>query len=449
MSKNLNLLLISVDTLRTDHMGVYGYKKNTTPNIDRWAKNAFVVTNAYTVMPITFHSFYTLFTGKDEVLKNGIIANRYITTDKISDAILTVPKILKENNFRTGAFITNPVIGEASLNFFSDGFQDFEYINTSGIYSNEKIPDINVYSYDFENAKEVTKRGVEWIEVNKENRFFLWLHYTTPHTPYNPPKEYLCKITKDCNSKVYNDLLTKYFTEPERVLKSCSYEGNSPEIINAYRDLYDGEILSVDEQIGLVLKEIEGLSLSKKTVVVLYGDHGEGFDHNTFGHGNALYHSAIRIPLIIKIPSTAPRTITNLLDNSDILPTILDILKIQYDEKHISGRSFMPILSGKKASSSKQNIYSIATTEEVNKRSIFDGTYKYIQSLTNYCLNESRREELYNLKTDPEETDNLASEDVEIKNKLKNLLDNSDVISKTEVDPETKLIIDKLKSLGY
>jgi len=442
----MNIILISVDTLRADHMGVYGYEKDTTPNIDKWAKDAFIFTNAYTIMPITFHSFYTLFTGRDDVLKIENIANRYANLDKKSNEITTLPEILTENDFKTGAFITNPVIGDANLIFFKDGFQDFNYINTSAIKN--KLPDIKVFNNDPKNAKEVTNKGGKWLKENKNKRFFLWLHYTTPHMPYNPSKVYLCKIDKNCDAEIYQKLLSDLSTTENGVLKSCTADEVSPEIINASKNLYDAEILSVNEQIGKILEEVERLRLSENTVIVFYADHGEGFEKNIFSHGDSLYNSGVRIPLIIKVPEKKSKTITHVLDNSDVLPSLLDLLQIKYDKSQITGKTFAPVFDDKKISSDKKYIYSIATTEKLNKRSIFDGTYKYIESVSDECLNNGEKEELYNLKIDPHETENIANTNEQIKKKLKNALFTSGIILENTTEPKEE-IIDKLKSLGY
>lgn len=444
--KQMNVILISVDTLRADHMGVYGYAKDTTPSIDRWAKDAFVFTNAYTVMPITFQSFYTLFTGKDDVLKNEIIANRYTNMDRKSTEIHTLAEILQENDFKTGAFITNPVVGDANLAFFKEGFQNFEYINTSGI--KDKLPNIKVYNNDFENAKEVTIKGEEWLEKNQNNRFFLWLHYTTPHMPYNPPTEYLCKMDKNCNAEIYNQLLTDVSTTENGILKNCVDEKPSQEIIDASKTLYDAEILSVDDQIGQVFKKVDDLNLSKDTVIVFYADHGEGFENGIFGHGESLYVSGVKIPLIMKVPGKNPQESNHLIDNTDILPSLLDILKISYNKDEVTGKTFSNIFEGKTNMPEKKYVYSIATTEKLNKRSIFDGRYKYIQSLSDHCLNSNETEELYDLRTDPEENKNIVSEKREIKDKLKNVINNSGIISESSTVQKNE-IIDTLRSLGY
>lgn len=461
-SQDLNLILISVDTLRADHMGIYGYSRNTTPNIDDWAKTATVFTNAYTIMPLTAQSFYTLFTGRDDVFKNGSFSNSHpVTLDSEGKNALTLAKILKENNYSTTAIISNPVLGNV-FKFFRSGFDQFDFIDISGGFAKVKNPNpgmelIDLYSQsfssDYENSQIITTKATGWLKANYKDKkkFFLWLHYSTPHSPYNPQIKYVCKIENQfCDTLKYQDILLGECFDQEREV--------STQTIDFAKLLYNAEILSVDEQIGKILQELRNLNIDRKTIVIFYGDHGEGFDHDIFYHGNALYNSSIHIPLIIRSPFYKKALIVpKLIDNTDISPTVLDLLGIPYYKNQFSGLSFISAFDTSKQKEAKhlekKYIYSLSSADTTNKFTILDGAYKYIYSNVDECLYKGYREELYNLKTDPEEKNNLIGKEDSVASRLKkSLFEEIKRRSKTsdlESTNRNKDIINKLKSLGY
>jgi len=147
---NLNLILISVDTLSAEHIGVYGYDKNTTPNIDEFAKEAVVFNNAFTLFPITPHSFYTLMTGSNIFLKNSGSVNENLIKKEYELPFLS--DILRSHGFTTAAFVTNPILGEI-FPIFQKGFNKFEF---SDIQSpKEQIIYEKSYKNDYYNSKEI------------------------------------------------------------------------------------------------------------------------------------------------------------------------------------------------------------------------------------------------------------------------------------------------------
>ena len=438
-----NLILISVDTLRADHMGIYGYPKNTTPNIDNWAKEAKVFTNAYTIFPSTPQSFYTLFFGRNDILINEMLA---LTSDKSS--VPSLPKFFKLSGFKTAAFITNATLGQF-LPLWQKGFDHFKpYFRTDG------DPDRESYSMNLANSFKLTDESIDWINKNKNGKFFLWLHYSTPHTPYFSSMKYICQIDSDCSNEKYKQLLS---SQVEYNL--CPSEKTDKETVEKAKNLYDAAILSVDEQIGRLITELKKQNLYNKSVIVFYGDHGESFEHNAYEHAELLYQSTLHIPFIINIPATTNKNVATLIDNTDILPTILDIFKIQYDKKIFAGNSFISTINELSDTSrifKKSYVYSLTSNIKSNKLSIFDGEYRYIYSNNDSCLYKGYKEELYNIKKDPEESINLVNLDKDKTkmyknnlfkfltesgfNKNDNATNNSDDVNKT---------IKNLKKLGY
>ena len=452
--RQMNLIIISVDTLRTDHMGVYGYIKNTTPNIDDWAKKAYVFTNVYTTDPFTYPSVATFMTGQYP-LTTRIITNG--TSLPLSDNTQTLANIMKKNGYQTAGFISNRFIS-SKLSNLNQGFDQFSEYDAFDDWK-KKREDYN----NFINS------SLEWIDRNQSGKLFLWVHLMDPHYPYYPSSEFLCKYDRDYCSELQGKSIDEIRDKAKKIFRSekqevgCTKEKVSYDQINPFLALYDGEIASADLLVKSILNKLQQTGLDKKSLVVIYGDHGEGFDHNYyFHHGAVLYNSSVRIPLIIKYPNFTSQKIRidQLIDNSDIFPTILELLGISNYSHNIDGRSFSDIFSTQPFSKIipiKKREYIYSVNNELSKFSIYDGQYKFIYSLNQACLYKNQKEELYDLKNDPDELINIAEEKITIAEKMKTQLLN--YLSKYNL-PQYKLqnikpeknnneILDQLKSLGY
>lgn len=436
--KDCNVILISVDTLRPDHMGVYGYEKNTTPNIDKWAKDAIVFTRAYTIFPETYQSFFTLFTGSNKIQTSSYpIPN---------DTDVTLPTILNKKGFKTAAFVTNPVIGEF-FPLFKRGFDTFGYSNKSP----DRKSALTSFKYDAENAKEVTQYAQKWLQSNKGSKFFLWVHYSTPHMPYNPSRKYLCNFDSNCNNIVYEKLLLEN-SPYSTVLKNCTDAGVPQDIINKSVNLYDSEIYSVDGQIGNLLNTIKNENLDKRSLVVFYTDHGEGFDHNIFGHSLSVYESSIRLAFIIKYPNIEANKVTRKIDNTRMSTLIMNLLDVNKQNSPLSDNLLTKNnITDDNVVKNDDYIFSRSPEDVTNKFSIFTGKYKYIFSSSNKCLNDNKNEELYDLTVDPNENTNILNKNKATANKLRKILFDRYKIGDSNEDNHLKSqeVINKLRSLGY
>src|SRR3989344_5556168 len=182
-----NIILISVDTLRPDHMGVYGYNKNTTPNIDAWAKNATVFTNMRTQIPITYPSFSILLTGKS-VFESGIINNEVDSNSyrpssgwiPIDSKTKTLAQALKENGYTTGAFMNTASL-YAPPTELGRGFDVY--------WNNFEIPTSGPNQKQQYKSYTSTVQGLNWLDKNKYKKFFIWIHLMEPHWPYFPQND--------------------------------------------------------------------------------------------------------------------------------------------------------------------------------------------------------------------------------------------------------------------
>lgn len=410
---NLNLIIISVDTLRPDHMGVYGYKKNTTPNIDKFAKKSTVFTNVSTVVPMTYPSFTALMTGQD-MLKTRVIANQGYD---ISENTKTLATRLKEKGYITSAFVSGAV------NSLSQGFDTFDSQIFKYYYSLDGVDRYGQESRD--DYEKFLKKASDWIVQNKNKRFFTWIHLIDPHTPYFPSDEFSCKFnTKYCSQIQGKTVQELDFSRAQ--YQQCQNNTVPKDRIELMNTLYDGSIATADVLVGKILKETEKSGINKNTIIVFYGDHGEGFDHNYyFNHQEVLYNSATHIPLIIYNPQSEKGAVSNtLLQNMDIMPTLLELLGISH-ENLFSGKSFVPALTNNLITemfSAKTRKYSISSDSSWKKFSISDGRYKYIFSLPGSCIYPGQPEELYDQQKDWNELNNIINEKMDVAKRLKSEL---------------------------
>ena len=298
-----NVILISIDALRADHLGVYGYSKNITPNIDKIAKEGLIFANAYSQAPLTRPSISSLMTSKYPH-EHGVFTNRYV----LNESETTLAEILKSKKYTTAAFVGWSILHKKSFG------QGFDYYN-------------NLTENEIENASEINKEVVSWLEKNHNNKFFIWIHYMEPHDPYG------CSKTDGSNKQIALTNLLK----PDLSKKD----------IDSYVTFYDDGIKCLDDEIGNFAEKLKELDLNKNTVIIITADHGEGFyEHLRYiGHGVDLYNELIKIPLIIKLPQKLNKTVQENVESIDILPTILDVLGLEYKNEY-SGSSLIPLIFG-------------------------------------------------------------------------------------------------------
>lgn len=449
--KDYNVIIISIDALRTDHMSAYGYTRETTPNIDAFLKKSTVFNGAVTVYPKTSSSMTSMLTGlypyNHEVRKNA--------KDKLKKTIRTLPEILKGYGYSTAAFISNVVL-KSKLSGLNQGF------NTYDENLNEKEINRNLNERSAEN---LVIPAIKWIKQNRNKKFFLWIHFIDPHGPYNPPKEYSKKFRSEVKNEIDIELISDY-----------QRRGNLHDA-NRYIDLYDGEIAFMDENVGKLLSSISANVTKRKNLIIFTADHGESLgEHNDyFEHGRRVYDTCLRIPLAINLEGEIP---ANRIDKSDevaiidIMPTILNILGIDLKD-NLDGISLSPVIYGTNPLNRKYvfpevlNQYKPKTVPKDVEffKAIRSNEWKFILALDKNGSILS--DELYNIKNDAAEERNLASKEVKIADKMKaELLKNLDLqkknffgkligwIEKKESKEKSEPEIDKkdleaLKSLGY
>ena len=399
-----NLVLITIDTLRPDHLECYGYKLVRTPRINSLAADGILAERAYTPIPLTLPSHASILTGTYPMF-HGV---RDFTGFTLSKDRATLAAMLKSAGYRTGAVVGSAVL-EARWGL-NQGFDSY-YDNFSFTLDRDWQPIAE------RRGDVVVREGLNWLEKHKTNPFFLWLHLFDPHDPYEPPQPYD----------------RQYRERP-----------------------YDGEIAYTDENVGKVIDYLKSNKLYDNCMIVLLGDHGEGLgEHGEKHHGFFIYDSTLRIPLIFKLPGPGPhesRRLSQPVLTIDVLPTILQVLGVadRVRTAEIQGKGIYAALMGRpmpgEATSYAELFLPYYHFDWSPLLSIRRGRYKFI---------DAPRAELYDTEADPGETQNLYARKGALAGQLKDLLRQTSsrysprggaAGMPKEIDPVT---LEKLQSLGY
>src|SRR5258708_22147115 len=274
-----NVVVITIDTLRADHLGCYGNKQIRTPNIDALASDGARFERAYTPVPVTLPAHTVIFTGTYPML-SGM---HDFSGNKLSPSQPTLASVLKQHGYTTGAVVGSAVLDSRfglnqGFDFYYDHF-DFNRLQESNLEEMERPGNL------------VANVALDWLAKNRTNKFFLWMHLYDPHYPYRPPAPY---------SEQYKD-------RP-----------------------YDGEIAFADAQVGRLIAFLKANGLYRNTVIVLAGDHGEGLgEHGEKNHGFFIYNATLHVPMIVRLPgSGSPKVVSEVVSLSDLTPTALKALKV-------------------------------------------------------------------------------------------------------------------------
>jgi len=432
VTERTNILLITIDALRADHLGCYGNKSISTPTIDLLAKNSIIFTNAICQFPKTTPSHASILTGRYP-LSHGVLDNCWILDNKE----ITLPEILKKYKYTTAAFVSSHSVTSDKTNL-NQGFD---------IY-NDELPDKIITRDVNERIAENTISAVsKWLLDNYEKKFFIWIHIIDPHGPYIP-------LLKNRMA------LPKYSFNKKIELGRSNYGKKIiPEyqIINKIKDMdyyissYDGEIMYVDHWLGKLFSMMKEKRCFENTMIIFTADHGESMgEHDLyFQHGSALYQEQLRIPLIIKYPDSKHILIDNLVQSIDIMPTILDYLKIDIP-KQVQGKSLLSLANLKSRNNFSNIGFAYLKGESGGEYCIIENGWKLI-------IDSSFKEkELYNLNTDKKERSNLLNDMKfqDIRKGLKQKLIKQVELSKSMATPTKVQKIDeesirKLRALGY
>jgi arylsulfatase A-like enzyme/tetratricopeptide (TPR) repeat protein len=346
-----NVLLISIDTLRADHVSAYGFPRPTTPNIDAVAREGVLFKNVHTPVPMTLPAHVSMLTGTlppTHGLRDNLLS-------RLPEGSLTLAEMLKARGFTTGAVVSTFVLDRRFGT--SQGFDSYD----DRFQAVHKIGDLSERKGD-----EAARVATEWLDAHKDRSFFLFLHFYDPHDPYEPPEPFA----------------TKWKDHP-----------------------YEGEVAFADHGVGEVVEKLKQLGLYDSTLVVITGDHGEMLgEHGELNHGFFIYEGALRVPLVVRVPKSegAGRQIDHPASLIDIVPTVLSQVGAEVP-KEVQGVDLSPWIAGQGAGGAARPLYAetVTPTRYYGANSLIgviaDG-WKYI---------ETSRPELYDLRSDPAEAVNL------------------------------------------
>ena len=430
-----NVLLILPDTLRADHLSCYGYHRQTSPNIDRFAEECVMFEKALSSSPWTKTSVGSILTS---LYPHEHGAFKW--ADNLSNTNLTLSEIFRNKNYRTFSAQANPTI--TSRYGFHQGFQVYK----------EMIKDL---------AENLTDEFVNWLNRKKKRPFFAYLHFMDTHYPYHVPEDYMRTFASEGQSNLNLD---KLISQDIRLLTEMGMpQSDKDYIVN----LYDDSITYFDIHFGRILEALKTNHVLENTIIILLSDHGEEFwRHGSYGHGHTLYNELLHVPLMIRCPSILPaKKVSYPVQLIDLYPTILSLTRIDFDHE-IRGKDWVPaILNDREA---KRVIYFEGLLRGGEKRGVYKDGWKLIQNtterynstffellgkLTKIIYPELEREyELYDILEDFSERHDLFNSRIEIFKETKRLLQvfkRDNILLQEHKQRQLREKLKDFKSLGY
>jgi arylsulfatase len=311
--KRPNVVVITLDTMRADHMGCYGYFRKTSPNLDELAASSVLFERCLVPMSTTLPSHTSMFTGVWPA-EHGVLANvkKQFIYER-DPSLVTLAEVFEAAGYRTAAFVSAyPLRAEAGL---ATGFE----VYNQPTRSKER------------DAAQSTRQAMLWLKDVGQQPFFLWVHYFDPHGPYLPPSPYneAFKTTDELRQWLGDRAvaLTVFRSKVKR-----TEQGHKVNLLRSVNQ-YDGEIAFMDHHIGVLLDHLKEANLWNRTVVAVMGDHGEGLNqHREPGHGFS-WDEQVRVPFLLRAPGLDPRKEGRLVSATDLGPTLFGLANLIGSEK--------------------------------------------------------------------------------------------------------------------
>jgi len=464
MQKKPNIIFIVMDALRPKNLGCYGYSRNTSPNIDSLAKEGALFLNCFSSNNSTEKSVLAILSSRHVLLegdKNLLLTNKELNNLFNSGGVF-LQEILKNKGYKTYClknlygwqergfdYFYKMIENQDNKNHFFKGLIKHLKIRelarkiTHNLPS-KKIADKIKAKFGRNDGKKTTEDAIKIIKESKKKKenFFMWIDYADTHIPYNP-KEFTKKFIAE---KKDTNFFNKALKENHNPLVVGFWKGafHKKDSFNDIIARYDSAIFYNDFLIGRILGTLKENNLLKDTIIFFFSDHGEScYEHNIYFDHHGLYDVTTHFPLIITgkdIPKN--KKISGFVQHEDFLPTILDLLKIKYDKENFDGKSLIPLI--KKNKELRDYVF-MEEGDKVKKRAIRTKEHKYIEA--NSTLDATCRycnkihggvTELYNLKTDPEEEENLANQNQELLGKMQATL-NQELTNRKKLNEKRRI----------
>ena len=404
MKKHPNIVLLAVDSLRADHMSCYGYTKNTTPHLDRFAAQGTLFEHNISAHIPTTSAYGSMLTGQD-VFTTQVVALRH--KGPLRDEVPTLAELLKEAGYTTTCvgFSGNPS---------ARGFDKYLNFAGWGSWNEGRSPKA-------ENLNQVAIPELDEL-VKGDAPFFLFLRHMDPHAPYLPPAPYERMFyhgneTDPANTSMEPVMTFKPFCD---FFASWMPPGISDKDYVVAQ--YDGAIAYMDACIQTIFTALEAHGIYDETLVILNGDHGETlYDHECWFDHHGIYDTTLHVPLIIRYPGRVPagQRVSGYTQHKDLVPTILELAGIE-TERSFDGNSVLPLISGEEISHESE-IY-ITECTWMRKHGWRTPEWKLIVALEP-DFHFKPEFELYNLIQDPDENTNIAESEPEVVALLKSRMD--------------------------
>lgn len=432
--KSVNVILISIDSLRADHLSCYGYPRKTGPNIDKLASEGVIVSEASSTTSWTLPAHMSMLTSMYPEA-HGVITDK----DYLDENRVTLAEVLRKEKYATAAFVSGPYL--SSRYGFNRGFDLYDDFTINFDSHNESHQGIT--------SPKLNEAIQSWLRKNYEKKFFLFLHYWDVHYDYIPPPPYDTMFDPDYKGTI--DAQNYEFNYRIR-------RGMDPRDLFHIIALYDGEIALTDRYIGELLSALKELGIFNRTLIVLTADHGDEFyEHGRKGHMRTLYEEVLHVPLIFKFPSNSnlvgDRKVKEVVSIIDIVPTILEYISVKPNEE-MQGRSLLHLLNGNNKSNDvliySSLLYKLATVRSADSKLIhyFEVPKKEFFDLVN---DSQEKINLFDKRT----SKNIAEEEsylISLLNWLNAQRQFHRALPKTATKNEVELsepMKEQLKSLGY
>ena len=421
-----NLVLISVDCLRADHVSAYGYARSTTPNIDGFGTEGVIFRNATSVSSWTLPTHMSMMTGLMPSLHG--VSHEY----KLSSSVPYLPEILADNGYQT--------FGVAAAGYLSEewGFER----------------GFDVYRMLIERrASEIVDAALELARGTRSTKKFLFVHLFDAHWPYVPPRGFRDRF--DERPPDITDIMPK---------ANAEVPPSGPEEIQQFVNLYDGEIAYLDQELGRFFAGLKEAGIYQRSLIIFTADHGESFyEHKIWQHKPSLFEEVTHIPLIVKWPGDSPiETVESLVSQLNIFPTLLEEAKLVPPYDYVSLAQFL----GESPPPSKNALSEVTWDVKEDrgatmKIAVKDNRLKYILTLAGEVedelfVSEVVNEEVYDLIEDPGEQKNLLPETTTdigpLRRDARYLLEKARALQAKRRDQKVVLdeeLSEHLKALGY